>query len=255
MVKQIESLVLVHIPRLSSQLALVLGEMLMASARDVDGAPPVLRAYQRMVDDLALLQKEVQDRLPGLSVPSETKQADRGLDGGWSAFHGWLSAISALQESVAPGVAREAQRILSTLFPDGLRFLQSAFQQEWAESNSRLKAIVERGYEQFITSHGGELVLASLRKAHEHYGKVLGITQGIVAPEPAEVRAALVRFTSSMRAYVLQVVAHATDAGENEMVAAEKRLRPLLEWPLSTPRKRASDGSDAEPQPEEPTAE
>src|SRR5262249_24525722 len=143
------------------------------------------------------------ERLPAIADPLRAKAADLAIDAVWSGIFDWLtgwSKMSGLPE------AQTAASLLLQLFPDGLKFVLLAYKLEWAESDTRLLLIKERGLDAELQKLGGEKILKKLHAAHKEYGEAIGIG-GAPAPDIPRIREALDDFVDALRTYVVRVTA------------------------------------------------
>jgi len=144
-----------------------------------------------------------------------------------------------------------ARELDDTLFPDGVRFTQLKYRDQWVESQTRIDLIVERGFEDHFRQLGGQPFLDILRAAHADYGMALGLT----APDHDDsetLQERRVALLGALRLYVVQVSAHADpDVPETELLV-ERLLRPLAGWQPASAYGRGSSGDDSPEQPDEP---
>jgi hypothetical protein len=138
------------------------------------------------------------------------------------------------------------------LFPDGLAFLQLAFNREHAESERRIRLIEERGLAKDLAKLVGDSFLGVLRAAHEAYGDALGITKATSVPAAPVVVVELLReLVDAISNYALQLLALASDHPEKRDAIA-LALVPIDEFRTAAGR-RASNGVDDEEE-DEPAA-
>jgi hypothetical protein len=167
-------------------------------------------------------------RSPGRTDGPAKQPVDIALDNAWTALYERLRAFSILSETELPQV-RRAHDLMRLLFPDALAFLKLPYEQEWAESGSRLRLIERLKLTDEVNALAGAEFLTQVRHAHELYGKMLGIGGDSNGPAPAESpamrdqRGALGRCISH---YALRVM-HIAD--ENP-VEARRLLAPLVEY-------------------------
>jgi hypothetical protein len=186
-------------------------------------------------------------------TPSGKKRAaDSASDNAWGCLESRLAGYARLPASEYPKVAR-ASAIHSALFPDGLAFLTLPYKAQWAEGGQRLKRIDEQGYSDDINDIAGAEFLKEVKKTHEVYGKVLGVTQAEELPLD-------IRLTDPLRAvgqaivdYALQLLAHAS-ADASAAASVRKALKPIDDQRAASARRAASAGDAASEQGGEPEA-
>src|SRR5690606_29253662 len=204
---------------------------------------------------LNVLVEAAMQRLPGPATDGlSAKDIDKQVDAAWSGTYNWLTGWAKLPNEPKAKIAAELR---DRLFPNGLKFTQVRYVDQWAESNTRLSLIDEAELERSFDALGGRAFLNALRETHKAYGEVLGITKA----QEEEVRAtrirdALDRLANALRAYVLQVSAMERKSDPNSSKVVEQLLRPLMAWesPSSRPKTPATGKDDApkqEPGPEQ----
>jgi hypothetical protein len=179
----------------------------------------------------------------------DRRPADAAIDRAWGAFHSRLVAYSTLPTDRYKESA-EAANLVRTLFPDGLAFLRLPYNQEWAESAKRLKKIADDNLEDTLNDLAGEEFLAEIRRAHEVYGEVLGITK--VAPAAqSPVRAERLReLRRLMNRYVVRVLAQLDDDAESQAMVRQA-LQPIDDFRAAQARRAVSSAAE-EPEAEGP---
>ncbi len=189
-----------------------------------------------LVSSLARLKQAWEDlnaagrapREQGLKEHPGKQPADVALDNAWTALYERLRAYMLVIDSEMPQV-RRAQDLLRLLFPDALAFLKLPYEQEWSESGSRLRLIEKLKLEAEVNALAGAEFLTHVRRTHETYGKMLGMSgesSGPVAtenPNVREQRAALGRCISH---YAIRVL-HTADEDPG---SARRLLAPLVEY-------------------------
>lgn len=221
---------LVNLPPLDARGAVALGSSLAAAARGKSLPKPVRAA----LEPLARATKALESALAAKNTPADVRAdrgvADRDEDAAWSALRDWLDAWSRV-----PGApqAKDAARVLAAVFPDGLAFTQLRYPLEWAEADARLKRLDGDGAKS-IAALGGQPLLDALHRAHEAYGKALGVTQA-APPPPAtvDIRTPLDAFATATRRYVLQVAASVDESKADSVALVDALLAPLTSWPTN----------------------
>lgn len=179
----------------------------------------------------------------------DRRPADAAVDRAWGAMHGRLVAYSNLPADRYKESA-EAANLVRTLFPDGLAFLRLPYNQEWAESQKRLKKIADDNLEDTLNDLAGEDFLTEIRRAHDVYGEVLGITK--VAPAAqSPVRAERLReLRRLMSRYVVRVLAQLDDDAESQAMVRQA-LQPIDDFRAAQARRAVSSAAE-EPEAEGP---
>lgn len=252
---------MVQLPRMSASDTIALATSLRTRALAAPVLPPAIsRPLQIMVDELGILFTLAESRIPD-SAPNDSRElADRILNAAWAALRSWCKGWSLLPYPEHAAQSDAARDLEARIFPDGLRFTQASFRIQWVESQARIGLIDREGLVAVVTTLGGAPFLDAVRKAHDEFGRVLGITE---VPDDQEgavyVRDAMDRLISSMRRYVLQVTAYA-DSGEPDSEAlADALLMPIKTWKTRPTSTAPSDdapvtGPVTEPAPTPPDA-
>jgi len=229
---------LIQLPRFDAVGAVALGDKLCAVAAAEPELPrPIRRAKEALEEDLASPRRAAAARLASAAAesPAIIAEADRNLDGCWTALFDWLTGFSKLPIGTAE--ADEAIALLGTLYPDGLSFILLPYELEWNQSDLRLARITVEPLGDRLRALGGGVFITALTKAHTSYGKLLGLPRptGPATPGALSVAEALDGFAAALRVYALKVTAN-VEVDEPETGALSKRLlEPLLHW-KTTPR-------------------
>jgi hypothetical protein len=227
---------LIQLPRFDAVGAVALGEKLIAVASAEAELPrPIRRAKEALEEDLASLRRAAAARLASAAAesPAIIAEADRMLDGCWTALFDWLTGFSKLPIGTPEG--DEAIELLAALYPDGLSFILLPYELEWNQSDLRLGRITTEALGDRIRALGGHVFITALMKAHTSYGKLLGLPRpaGPAATGASSVAEALDGFAAALRVYALKVTAF-VEVDEPETGALSKRLLdPLLHWKTS----------------------
>lgn len=104
------------------------------------------------------------------------RKTDTWADNAWGALHGRIESYRRLPGAKYPLVGR-AEEILALLFSEGLSFVLLPYDEQWAESEKRMKKIEMNALEKDIEAIAGSEFLENLREAHEAYGKLTGTTE------------------------------------------------------------------------------
>lgn len=241
---------LVQLPRLDAASAVTLVHRLLTLAAQRKRLPAqVDKARKRLQASHRELEAALRERLPAPGGdPQRARLADQAEDLAFSALFDFLSAYSKLPAALPESVL--ASRLLSTLYPDGLRFTQLTYPKEWAEANARLQRIAADKLHRDLKQLGGEVFLLNLQRAHKEYGEALGATVAPAEPTAAAtlVREPLQRLHEALRAYVLQLSAQADPELPETIELAEELLSPLSEW-QGAPSRAAAAPPPAPPSP------
>lgn len=234
---------MVQLPRLSVTDAIALGTAMVTRSKSVKGPLPVpIRKALRWVQgSLKVLSNAATSRLRLAAEDSPVAlDAKRVVEAAWGAAYGWCRGLARLPD--APEISAPATRLLDALFADGMRFNQMRSQLHWAESQVRLDLIVEDALDEVFAELGGQPILDSIRRAHERYGEVLGITEVQCQEDEVPVGTRLREFLDDLRCYVVRVVAHVDRDDQSTQELSDYLLVPLRTW------KSASTGSDDVPE-------
>jgi hypothetical protein len=222
---------LVQLPALDAGSAQALATAVLSAAEAVEHLPdPVTEALHELKQALYVLQKITSQRLrASMNDPQRARRADVKLDACWSGTFDWLTGWAKMPDLAE---AEIASSLLSQIFPDdSLKFIQVAWEVEWAESRDRLQLIKDEHLDAPIEGLlGGKKILAALRAAHHAYGDALGITAAPTEEEKASLREALFELTASLRQYVVQVSATVRRKNVKTAELAAKLLAPITAW-------------------------
>jgi hypothetical protein len=250
MQRSFSALDLVTVPRSSAGLAIALGTALLTRAQAEPALPPVfVRPLKRLAEEHGALCSAHEAQL---DEPADDTaaigEADQQLDSAWGGLQGFLISNTKLSASPA-GVERgeRARMVLEVIFPDGLRFVNLPYREQWAESKRRLAKLGEPKVAEHVKALGGEPFVEAIEAAQERYGEVLHLTKPKKAPSQAKVREALDRMLAAVRSYVLRV---ANYLDENEDDAAAQALgyallAPITTWKSSGTGRKAPPADDS----------
>jgi hypothetical protein len=240
---------LIQLPRLSGREVLVLVAQLETtlSAVKKESKPKALPAT--LVRSMARLKEAAAGLAAGLSPQAEgdtmaKRRADQVLDSAWSALYSWLSGWCLLPEGVNPRLA-QACALRDLLFAGGLGFTQFRYKVQWQESEARLAAIDEHGYDEVIKKLGGAAFLDHLRAAHRTYGEVLHITRPLPQRTDTDIRTRLLATLDAVRDYATRVAAVADPDEPGSAELSDALLRPLTAW-----ESRTGEGKQGESEPD-----
>ncbi len=117
--------------------------------------------------------------------PELRQPVDLAVDNAWTAMYERLRAYAMLPIEQTQE-ARHAQNLLRTLFPDGLGFLRLPYEKQWEEGENRLRTIEQLRLAADLHRLAGAEFLAEVRRTHELYGKVLGLSRGADGPQASQ---------------------------------------------------------------------
>lgn len=194
---------------------------------------PITKSMARLAERQNQLTNALAEEFRVQADALDLREYDRIEDAAFSATFTWLSGWAKNpKEGSKKGPI--AEKLLATLFPDGLKFTLLPYKQEWAQAEARLIRLREEGLEKDFARLGGEEFVEALFAAHVAYGRVLGLTRVADAPElPASKREALDAFMEALRNYVLKVAGSAEPNDELSTVRRDKLLAPLAGWQTS----------------------
>jgi hypothetical protein len=240
---------MVQLPRLSVTDGIALGTALVTRSKSVKGPLPVpiRKSLRWMQGSLMSLSESAMSRIAEAAEDSLAVQdAKQVLDASWSGAYHWCRGLARLPDK--PEISGPAAQLRDTLFVDGLRFTQARYKNLWVESHVRLHLIDARGLDQVFADLGGQPILDSIRRAHERYGEVLGITECQDQDDEVPAGTRLREFLDDLRCYVVRVVAHVDRDDESTRELADFLLAPLKEWKSAS---TGSGGTTDEPEPAE----
>ncbi|MDI1437683.1 hypothetical protein [Polyangium sorediatum] len=230
---------LVALPRMTAvSTARLLAELLETASRE-PGLPIAIAADR---NTLAVTHETLQVEL-GKRVFAEGEAspvvavADRVEDNAFGALSDWLLSFKRLPVERYPAAA-DAARVHDALFGQGLGFLRLRAADEWQEAETRIRILMEKGFDVVIANLGGKPFLDELIFAHTAYGEALGITKARPASDPHSLGKAQGEALDALRSYVLRVAAHVRENDPATAALAERLLAPLAVWKGRRPKNR-----------------
>lgn len=244
------ALSLIPLPRVGATAAVALGAQVLSAADGQKKAKTFPKELLKPADILAekhaLLAEAVSTQVV---APEATDDAlvvplDQNIDSTWSASDLRLQGMARLPDEPKAG---EAAALRARLFPDGLKFLNKPYKEEWAESKARLDRIDAENLGPALDRLCGKEFLPAIRKAHQAYGDALGLSAPGAAPtlDEAPLRGPLDAFMLALRRFVTKVVA----LGDDDTPEGAALMNALL-WPLDTwapPAAKRAPATPAEP--------
>jgi len=233
----------VSLPRVDARDAVALASAVEAAAAGQQGVPPyVLSAVAQIADDRQALQKAIAAGPPAGAITK--KEADRVEDLAITSLHALLLAWGRLEEFLPE--AKGAQEVVERIFKDGVSFVNSRVEKEWAIIDSKLKTIADEGLEAKIAAVGALPILEFLKQTHATYGAVIGTTDA--AADPVEVGKHREALLDSLRVYVMRASGLVERNKPETQALADALLRPIVEWRSTKPAaKDKAEGSAAQP--------
>ena len=244
----------VQLPRMGASGALGLGRQMLSAAQAFKALPKnVAKARDALSVAHEALRSAMVDQFGhGTTTPAEGEPPiqvlDRIIDNCWGGLDDRLVGLIRLPEGT-PGKA-EAEALRRRLFPTGLDFLKLNNRLEWTESQTRLDLIERDNLEPAIGELAGKQFLVAIRKAHESYGRALGMSVplkgAVVTPQ---VRGAFDAFATALRSYVVKVMASVEDDLPATQATADALLAPLAvaDWTFTPTKPSKGEAVPAEP--------
>jgi hypothetical protein len=246
----------IQLPRLTAAGAMALGVQLAAAAKPVkkELSKGIARVLGALAASQAALSEALCDQVtPDTEESADTVQLDRILDGCWSGLNDFLTAFTKLPPG-SPEVG-EATALQAAILAGGLKFILLTYVLEWSESEVRLQRIKKNGFDVRVKALGGQVFLDALTKAHQDYGKALGMTTPVATPTetPPSIREALDTFAETLREYIVKVMGSVEPDEPETRALADKLLAPLAAWNVR-PIAKGTAGPGAQPGEPDPIA-
>ena len=228
---------MVTLPRLNGASAVALGEQLLTATAAAGELPVFIeRPRTRLATAVTALKDELMPKEEADSGAAVA--ADRKMDRAWRSFSEWLGAMVGMPDGAFADIDK-VRALHTMIFGEGLSFIILSFREEWTQSESRLNAITEGGYEAIIQSLGGGPFLSNLKSAHTRYGEALGIKAPVSVTEAPAVRENLDKVSAAMKEYVVKVAAYPDPEEPGSNTLSETLLIPLVQW-KGTPSRPSS---------------
>lgn len=243
---------MVRLPRLGAHDAIALVTALLTRAEAAGALPPAIeRELTRVRGGLNTLRAGAETRAQENGQSDSKDEWNRALDTAWAALRWWCKGWSLVPFAENAQQAEDGAKLEALLFPDGLRFTQLPFRTQWVESQTRLGLVEREALAPRITALGGQAILDAVRRAHDDFGRALGLTEASeVSATSAIVREAMDEVVASLRRYILQVTAHADPDDPDSMALADRLLLPVKTWKSRAQAPASNDETpDAEPLP------
>lgn len=220
---------LIQLPRLTAaEAAGLLGEMLHAAAHVGPLPAGIERSRQRVAAAYAALERAI----TGIAVDAvdavRQREADRAIDNAWEATFLWLSGICKLPPEANCHVPA-ARALFTQIFPDGITFTKLPYKVQFAESQARLDAIANEGFEETFAVLGGSAFLAELYRTHKAYQEALKPLLEI-DDDPKNRNEELAAALPALRQYVARVVSYSDPGIAGSEALSNALLAPLARW-------------------------
>lgn len=233
-------------PRVSASSGFVLAVRLLRCAGD-DPPGPVHKSLLRLRDRAESVRFVLAEhqRLRGRSL----RPHDQRFDGACAGFHARVHAHTRIDNGAS---SERAGELLTSLFPDGLKFLTAGYEDEWVQGETLLRRIDDEGLAAELDELAGPPFLDELRKAHAALGEALGV--GEEAPPPLPKIGPAVSALAQAIADYGRVRSAFVDLEDPSSVAAFcEAMRPRDE--LLARGRRSGSEDEAGPEPEEEAPE
>jgi hypothetical protein len=139
---------------------------------------------------------------------------------------GRVESYSWLPADECPDAARAAA-LLTLLFSDGLGFLKLPYNEEWSESEKRLRLVDQDKLAGDIDRIAGPEFLEEVRRAHALYGKALGMTGGVTVADEVNLAAPLRKLQQAIVSYGIKLIASANDEDPDSIAVVRAALAPI----------------------------
>lgn len=229
-------------PRLSASSAVSLGIALLTVVPKP--APQSVRiAATRLRGSVVDLQREWGRELDGGAASTLPRDADLRVDRVIRATSMRLEAYALLSPQHMPQ-AEPAKRVHTRLFPQGLRFINLPYEEQWSHCQRLVEAIdADDALATDLEELVGEPILSELRAAQLAYGDALGITTERTTPEPIPLLDHLNLVRAAITGYALQIVAM-QDVDSDRIADARRALAPIDERRAREARRAPTPGRD-----------
>lgn len=247
---------MVRLPRLGAYDVIALTTALLTRAEAAGALPPAIeRELVRVRGGLGTLRAGAETRAQENGQSDSKDEWNRALDTAWAALRWWSKGWSLVPYAENAQQAEDGARLEALLFPDGLRFTQLPFRTQWVESQTRLGLVEREALAPRITALGGQALLDAVRRAHDDFGRALGLTEATLLVASASLREERDALIDILRRYVLQVTAHADPDDPDSMALADHLLLPVKTWKTHAPATTPTDDLPGnEPLPVPPAA-
>ncbi len=131
-------------------------------------------------------------------------ELDPIVDASWAAI---ILTLEGRAKATELPSAAGAQAILDRVFPDRLKFTQEKYVRQWSMANASLQQLLatdDHGASaaEFLRAHGAGDLLDEVRRLHDKFAALLGVSEGRSAATTVEVRAPMDEALDAAREFV-----------------------------------------------------
>ncbi|MBL8680574.1 MAG: hypothetical protein JNK05_15460 [Myxococcales bacterium] len=168
------------------------------------------------------------------SAAKAAAELDPIVDATWAAI---VLTLEGRAKATRLPSAAQAKAILDRVFPDRLEFTQEKYVRQWSIANATLQKLMSadpsdpkaESAADFLREHGAGDLLDELRKAHDEFAALIGVTEGRSAPVPVAVRAPLDAALDSARELVATVLALSESDVRGDVDTIKRDLLSVLD--------------------------
>lgn len=236
--------------RITGPLAKPLSQKLVnAAPEDLDESE---RAALARVVRSAALADEVRSERERLS-PAKIRPLVSAIGASFGPMHDALLALSRLAPQYGDRGPR-AQRVLTSIFPDGMMLVTLEADAVWSEADRRLGRIDAEGMRAEIDALIGPEHLIAAREATAALGEALGNgTTKRVIPSTTALQRALNAFSRAVANYCRTLSANLDDEDEAKIDRFRRAVGPIDDYRAAHPVGAVEESEDEDPIDDEPT--
>ncbi len=242
---------LITLPKLTADETVALIQRFIAQASETRVPASATEPFDAMKQSGADLDQATRSKA-NAPKGADIRDAHIGVQRAWNVCEQWLGAFAALPDDADPRVPA-AKKLYGMLFGEGLGFVNTRIEVEWAQSDRKIHAVADARLVKEFDALGGRVFWTNVTSAHEREGRVAHLTTATpdAGPEPNQLERMLAA-QDAIREYVAHVIGTVRRSKPATQVVADALLRPLATWTdaASTPAKPA----DAPAPPAAPTA-
>lgn len=246
MSRTFDAIDLVALPRLSAAEAIALASALVSRAHALAPLPMAIgRSLGRLEGALDALRQAVRMRMgDGDDKGVVIQVVDRVLDSAWTSSYVWCNSWRRLPGQ--PDINAKAERLHSVLYANGLPVTERQHKVQWLESQARLDLIEEYDLEPVFRELGGQVILDTIRSAHNRYGQLLGLIEAGARPA-LTVGERLRALVETLRRYVIRAAAHVEPDDPASVELACGLLEPLEDLQIRLESDALREASERKP--------
>lgn len=158
--------------------------------------------------------------------PADRKAIDSTGDRGWGAFHNILEAKASLPADLYPQAPR-AQRLLTLLFGDGLRFLTWRYSEQLAAMDTLLLRIDKEGLQPDIDLLCGKEFLPLLQTIQVRYRAMVREQAALPELPEATLREHVLAISDAVVDYALAICSTVNRRSGDSILRAKNALAPI----------------------------